>query len=289
MADKLQDKRTLPIFIHSTIDDMDLSPEAFRVYAHLSRRAGSSGVAWPGIRSIGDKCFSKVYANPEVRDRHVRAALKELQAAGLVSIEAQHTEKGQRPNLYTLQDPLTPQSVPGGDSAVTPPPDSAVTPPPDSWVTPPLTLQSPEGTPIKGTPIEGSPVEGTPSIAPAKQRRRNPNANPRTHLFLNAYLGCLEERPLVGMAEHGRVAKILAQSGKYAPEDVQWAYRLLKSGWWSDKPLSLSEVAKQLPELKRQEREGTLGQGKSYSQQRSMSSGQIAAMIFGGGQHEEAH
>ena len=44
------------IFIHSKVDDAALSPNEFRVLAHLTRRAGSNGICKPGIRSIAKNC-----------------------------------------------------------------------------------------------------------------------------------------------------------------------------------------------------------------------------------------
>ena len=82
---RLVDKRDLPIFIHSTIDDMtDLSPNAMRVYMHLARRADKSGVAWPSLQSIGDHCFKSVYKHPDSRRKHAIAALDELIQAKLI-------------------------------------------------------------------------------------------------------------------------------------------------------------------------------------------------------------
>ena len=44
------------IFIHSKVDDADLTANELRVLFHLSRRAGSNGICKPGIRSIAKKC-----------------------------------------------------------------------------------------------------------------------------------------------------------------------------------------------------------------------------------------
>ena len=53
---EIKDERRLPIiFIHSSMDDAGLSAEAFRVYAHIARRAGT-GQAWPSIESMMEKC-----------------------------------------------------------------------------------------------------------------------------------------------------------------------------------------------------------------------------------------
>lgn len=43
------------LFVHSTLDDYPLTPEEFRVYAHISRRAGS-GQAWPKVESVAQVC-----------------------------------------------------------------------------------------------------------------------------------------------------------------------------------------------------------------------------------------
>ena len=63
------------IFLHSALDDHGLDPSAFRVYAHLSRRA-SSGQAFPAVRSIARVC--------RLHPKTVRAALRALEAGRLI-------------------------------------------------------------------------------------------------------------------------------------------------------------------------------------------------------------
>jgi hypothetical protein len=46
----------IPLFVRSWIDDAGLSPGAFRVLGHLTRRADKEGVAFPGIRDIAKTC-----------------------------------------------------------------------------------------------------------------------------------------------------------------------------------------------------------------------------------------
>lgn len=103
----LKDDRTLPIFIHSIIDDMtQLPPNAMRVYMHLVRRADKSGVAWPSYQGIADHCFASISDNPSTRKSYARKAIDQLIAAGLVRKELRAREDGgQTSNAYVLVDP----------------------------------------------------------------------------------------------------------------------------------------------------------------------------------------
>lgn len=164
----IKDGRTLPIFIHSVIDDMThLSPDTMRVYMHLSRRADKSGAAWPSYQSIGDHCFISVYKHADGRRKHAVAAIAELVKAGLLKKDKRTNEHGQQTNCYTLIDPVTLQSQPVvteesqgvSDATVT----AAGTLQSQRAVTPeapdPVTLQSPKDTPLEGTPLEGTPKD----------------------------------------------------------------------------------------------------------------------------------
>lgn len=83
------------IFIHSSLDDAGLSIYAFRVYAHLARRANQSGKAWPGVQSMADKCgMSKNTA---------RAAINELVERGMIIIMS--SGGGRETNNYLLTAP----------------------------------------------------------------------------------------------------------------------------------------------------------------------------------------
>jgi hypothetical protein len=122
----LQDRRDLPVFIHSELDDLPLSPNAFRLYCHLARRAGP-GIAWPSYQTMGDKCFSTESDNAGTRRTWTIKAMKELVAFGLVKKELRQDEvKGNKSNVYYL----TPRSewkapgiggIPGGVSGEYPP------------------------------------------------------------------------------------------------------------------------------------------------------------------------
>lgn len=77
------------LFVHSALDDYPLTPEEFRVYAHLARRAGH-GDAYPAVASIAQKC--------RMHEDTVRRCLQNLIAFKM--LEA-HERKG-RTTLYTL-------------------------------------------------------------------------------------------------------------------------------------------------------------------------------------------
>jgi hypothetical protein len=144
--DTLYDRRVLPIFIHSEIDDMTtLTPNAMRVYMHLARRADKNGQAWPSYQSIGDHCFISVSENVATRRSFARRAIDELLAAGLIRKQNRVSEEGDATsNVYELLNP-----VPIG----TPMPNK------QGGV-----LNKHTGVPIgtKDTPLEGSPIEGSP-------------------------------------------------------------------------------------------------------------------------------
>ncbi|MBV8401900.1 MAG: helix-turn-helix domain-containing protein [Acetobacteraceae bacterium] len=73
---------------------MELSAYAFRVLCHLKRRADHSGKAFPGMRSIAQKCCLSVST--------VCRAVKELQTRGVLRVEARGENVS---NLYLLTSP----------------------------------------------------------------------------------------------------------------------------------------------------------------------------------------
>lgn len=65
------------IFIHSSLDDMGLTANEFRIYAHLARRANKkSKQAWPSIPSMAKVC--------RISEESVRYALKCLEGFGMI-------------------------------------------------------------------------------------------------------------------------------------------------------------------------------------------------------------
>lgn len=139
-----------PLFVHSCVDDMtDITPNAFRVYMHLTRRADAGGMAWPSYQAIGDHCFASISDNAATRKSHARNAINELVEAGLVSKHSREREDGgQSSNGYVLS---TVESLS---------PPVPIKHPPVRDVAPPmLNGHGPCLSGTKDTPYEDSPKE----------------------------------------------------------------------------------------------------------------------------------
>lgn len=114
------------------LDDMKLTTDAFRVYAHLRRRLGKNNSAWPSMRAIGMHCFGHLTkATSTSLQRRARRAMAELIEVGLVSRKGRVRRDGmQTSNSYQLNPPdvamrlyeiwLGRSSPRGADSAVLP-------------------------------------------------------------------------------------------------------------------------------------------------------------------------
>ena len=81
-----------PIFVHSRLDDYGLSPQEFRVYCHLARRAGK-GAAFPSVREIARVC--------QLHPQTARRCLKVLIIHRLITRE----ERSGTTPLYRLTPP----------------------------------------------------------------------------------------------------------------------------------------------------------------------------------------
>lgn len=81
------------LFVRSELDDAGLSAAAFRVLAHLSRRAGGDGRAFPSVPSIARVCC--------LNKQTVWRALMELESCRLLRRKANPG----RPNYYFLTPP----------------------------------------------------------------------------------------------------------------------------------------------------------------------------------------
>jgi len=96
-----------PIFIHSLIDDLGLSLEAFRVYSHLARRWGNGTHDSVGSYSkLGEHCFRASFpcASKETLKRKAIAAIKELEESGLIEKHKHQGNDGRDiSNSYTLR------------------------------------------------------------------------------------------------------------------------------------------------------------------------------------------
>lgn len=94
-----------PIFVHSEIDDLGLTTNAFRVYAHLARRAGRDNWAWPSYSTIGEHCFRASYPKAQEATLRRRAieAVNELKKRGLIQVEQRRRDdQGHTSNAYRL-------------------------------------------------------------------------------------------------------------------------------------------------------------------------------------------
>jgi len=90
------------MFVFSEIDDFDISIKAFRVYAHLVRRAGTNGECFPSYQSIGDCCFKVDYAKPDTRKTLAIRAVKELVELHLLTKTVRKGPDGNKSNDYEL-------------------------------------------------------------------------------------------------------------------------------------------------------------------------------------------
>jgi len=64
------------LFVHSAVDDAGLTPVQFRVMGHLSRRAGTDGLAYCSNESIGKVCgISLPTVKKAIRDLRARCVL----------------------------------------------------------------------------------------------------------------------------------------------------------------------------------------------------------------------
>jgi GntR family transcriptional regulator len=99
------------------LDRPGITHTGIALYALLGRYADRNGRSWPGIRTLAQRL--------QVSDRTIQRTLRDLEAAGALSVEVRTSSQGQQSNLYVLEV-VTPASPPG-DTTVTPPGDTADT------------------------------------------------------------------------------------------------------------------------------------------------------------------
>lgn len=141
------------VFIHAALDDAGLSLAAFRLYCHLSRRAGRSGI-YPAVKSMAATC--------RINEDTVWRALSELEARGML-------ERKPRPGRSTeiiLQPPSTWRKT-GGTGKEGAPPEFRHHPPEKEGHHPPE-KEGHEVYPSKGNPSEGNPIllDVPPAVPP---------------------------------------------------------------------------------------------------------------------------
>lgn len=98
----------LPIFCHSVIDDLPMSLEAFRMYAHLARKWGNGKREALGSYSdMGEHCFGCAFpkASSETLRRKAIRAVAELQKLNLLHKETRQGHDGRNlANSYIPHD-----------------------------------------------------------------------------------------------------------------------------------------------------------------------------------------
>ncbi|KPL72233.1 hypothetical protein ADN00_15550 [Ornatilinea apprima] len=82
--------------IPNMVDDLELSPYAFRLYAHLKRVAGENGASWQSNSTLAKVC--KMSAGSVVN------AKRELQDAGLIVVTLETTKDNNRYHNITIVD-----------------------------------------------------------------------------------------------------------------------------------------------------------------------------------------
>jgi hypothetical protein len=91
------DPRRYFTMIPNIIDDLDLSPYAFRLYVHLKRVAGDEGTCYQNRDTLAEKCHMSAGSVTEAKN--------ELVALGLIEIEDQPTTHGGKPyHIITITD-----------------------------------------------------------------------------------------------------------------------------------------------------------------------------------------
>jgi hypothetical protein len=154
-APKFDSNPSALIFVHSAVDESGLEANSFRVYAHLSRRAGKGGgEAWAAVESMAHLC--------RLEPRTVRRCLGDLLMRRMISKE----ERPGRTTVYQLarlgdwRQPLTngTRGANGrGCKAPRPTPDKRHQPLPSQTA------------PDEGNPSEGNPSEGkVPPYPPSR-------------------------------------------------------------------------------------------------------------------------
>jgi len=170
------------IFVHSSLDDAGLSPAEFRIFCHLSRRAGM-GSAYPAVETIAKVC--------RMNTKTVRRSLKRL-------VDMRMIIRRYRPSqtaLYTLTKPswwlpanLQPelalaadpsQNEPGLPSQNEPGLPSQNEPGLPSQNEPGLPSQNEPGLPSQNEPGEGNPLKVIPlKVPPVVPPGTDPESKP---------------------------------------------------------------------------------------------------------------
>lgn len=238
------------IFIHSSLDDAGLTPQEFRLFAHLSRRAGS-GEAWASAASMATAC--------RMHQDTVWAALNELERRRMVVREA-------RPGKTTLIRLTKPSdwnlNPPGLEGHPLKPGDgNGGTPPTPPNRVAPTGLEGHEGNPIRVS------KESNPSSAPSaaadcatcssvfgdveqiqlgpQQEKKAPSFHTQfIAAWSDAYLSVRGEKYLVSAGKDGSAVKRISSMGMSVADLIALARRAWASSgpkfWHCEKAITIS-------------------------------------------------
>lgn len=238
------------IFIHSSLDDAGLTPQEFRLFAHLSRRAGE-GVAFAAAASMAKACRM----HPDT----IWSALAELERRNMVVRETRPGKTTRirltKPSDWNLQPtgleghPLKPGD---GNGGVTPTPPNRVAP---------TGLEGHEGNPLRVS------KESHPSSAPSaaagcgtcssvfgdveriqgepQQEKKAPSFHTQfIAAWSEAYLAVRGEKYLVTAGKDGSAVKRIASMGMSVADLIALARRAWASSgpkfWHCEKAITIS-------------------------------------------------
>ncbi|HEY9825207.1 MAG TPA: helix-turn-helix domain-containing protein, partial [Stenomitos sp.] len=146
---KVVDKRKLPIYIDSELDDLGLDPYTFRIYARLARRAAGNGESYESVANMALSCH--------MSERQVKRALKLLVDCRIIA----RTSRPGETSIYQLNDRTcwevgSPQARPWASTNL-------------GRCEPGSPQARVPGSPQahKGTPIEGEVIKEPPYIPPS--------------------------------------------------------------------------------------------------------------------------
>ena len=128
------------------------------VYALLARHADGNGLAFPGLKRIGEKL--------KISRSTVLRTLKTLEDAGMLKIE--RGEKSGTVNKYVLNDTADWKLATEGYQTDTPP-VSVGNPPGVSQTPPPVSHRHPKEDPVEGQPNEGIMIDAREHLASSKE------------------------------------------------------------------------------------------------------------------------
>jgi len=155
----VEDRRDYGTFIPSFLDDFRLDPMAFRLYAHIARRAGS-GICWESIDRMAEVCQMNrktAYKSFDIlKSQNMILVEKRKGQTSLITL-TNHTVWEPIPNKGQVT-PIPNQVHPYTKSGIPPVPNQGQPPIPD-LVQPPVPNQGHKGIPIKVIPLSES-IEG---------------------------------------------------------------------------------------------------------------------------------